>query len=358
MKYNSVIQLGSKQVSFTEPTVFIADIAANHDGDLERAKELIWLAKEAGADIAKFQHFTANKIVSDYGFRNLKEIKTHQNEWTRSVYDTYDQYHTKREWNESLEKTCRDAEIQFMTTPYDSEAVTMFSSLIPAFKVGSGDITFKKFIEEIAVSKKPVILATGAATMNETIAATDLVLKHNKDLILLQCNTNYTGDIDNFNYVNLNVLKAYATKWPGLILGLSDHTPGHSAVLGAVSLGARVIEKHFTDDNKRDGPDHKFALNPITWRAMVDSTRELELALGDGVKRIERNEQEAVIVQRRAMRAKRDLLAETVIRDIDFEALRPCPVDAISPFEFPAVMGRKIKSNLQKGDYISWDNLN
>ena len=116
----------------------------------------------------------------------------------------------------------------------------------------------------------------------------------------MQCNTNYTNSYDNFKFINLNVLKTFKKIFKNkIILGLSDHTPGNSTVLGAIALGAKVIEKHFTDDNDRDGPDHKFSMNPLTWRQMIKSSRELELSLGDGEKKIEKNEKQSVIVQRR-----------------------------------------------------------
>ena len=122
----------------------------------------------------------------------------------------------------------------------------------------------------------------------------------NKQLCIMQCNTNYTAENDNFNYLNLNVLKAYKKKFPGIVLGLSDHTPGHSSVLGAIALGARMVEKHFTDNNNRIGPDHKFSMNPSSWKEMVDRSRELESSLGDGNKKVERNELETVVLQKKS----------------------------------------------------------
>ena len=357
VKYNTEVSIGNRKVSKRSQTLFIADIAANHDGDLERAKALIWLAKEAGADVAKFQHFTASTIISDLGFSNLNEIQTHQSGWKKSVFDTYDQYHTRRDWTNTLVETCEQADIQFMTTPYDFEAVDMFSTLIPAYKIGSGDITFYDLLSKAAQQKKPIILATGASSMDDVVGAVDIILKSNPELILLQCNTNYTGNIENFSYVNLKVLKTFASLWPDLPLGLSDHTPGYSAVLGAVTLGARVIEKHFTDDNSRIGPDHKFALNPNTWRNMVDATRELELSLGDGIKRVEKNEMESVIVQRRALRATRDLPKDIFLTSDMLEALRPCPTEAIPPSDSIKIFGKKLIRNLKKGEHVLWSDV-
>ena len=356
MKYSLSIEIAERTVSLAEPTYFIADIAANHDGDLSRAKDLIYLAAEAGADCAKFQHFLANKIVSAEGFAEGGKV-SHQAEWEKSVVEVYDQYHTRRDWTEGLIETGAAAGIQFMTTPYDYEAIDMFAEIIPAYKIGSGDITFGGAIDRIAKIGKPILLATGAADTDDVIKAADRILKLNPHLCLMQCNTNYTGSSENFGYVNLNVLRAFSLRWPGMVLGFSDHTPGHSAVLGAVALGARVVEKHFTDDNSRVGPDHSFALNPKTWRDMVDATRELEAALGDGVKRIEANEKETVVIQRRAIRATRDLSAGTKLSPDDIEALRPCPEDAITPMDADQVVNRKLSQNKAKGEEFYWSDL-
>lgn len=357
MRYATTLNIADRLISTNDPTYFIADIGANHDGDLGRATDLIWKAKEAGADCAKFQHFLADKIVSSVGFSGMAGQVSHQASWRKSVVDVYDQYHTRRDWTPTLIETCHAAEIDFMTTPYDFEAIDIFADLIPAYKIGSGDITFHAAIERAARVGKPVFLATGASDMEETIEAAELVLSNNPQLCLMQCNTNYTGTLENFASVNLNVLRSFALKWPGLVLGLSDHTPGHSAVLGAVALGARVIEKHFTDDNLREGPDHAFALNPITWRAMVNATREVELALGDGVKRVESNEQETVVIQRRALRAKRDLMPGTVLSETDLEALRPCPKGACPPSRMGQVIGRELKAMRKTGEAILWNDL-
>ena len=357
MKYSHSFKIGDAEISATAPTYFIADIAANHDGDLGRAKDLIWLAKEAGADCAKFQHFLANRIVSDVGFSDGVGQVSHQASWKKSVAEIYDQYHTRREWTDELVRTCREAEIEFMTTPYDAEAVQMFKDVVPAYKVGSGDITFHSLLGEIARTGKPVLLATGAADMKDVEQAVEAILTHNPDLCLMQCNTNYTGSLENFGYVNLRVLKSFAERWPGMPLGFSDHTPGHSAVLGAVAYGARVVEKHFTDDNSREGPDHSFALNPITWRAMVDATRELELALGDGTKRIERNEEQTVVIQRRALRMVDDVPAGTVLREEHLESLRPCPEGAVPPSRLDDVIGRTLKADKSRGKELMWADL-
>lgn len=352
MHYASKFTIGQKEVGPDAPTYFIADVASSHDGDLSRAKDLIWLAKEAGADCVKFQHFLADEIVSDYGFRALGGQMAHQAAWKKSVYEMYRQHQTPREWTPELLDEASKAGIDFMTTPYDRAAVDLFEPHLGAFKIGSGDITWPDFLAYVAAKDKPIFLATGAATMADVERAVSAILAETPKLCLMQCNTNYTGDPGNIAAVNLNVLRTYAQAYPGLPLGLSDHTPGHTTVLGAVALGARAIEKHFTDDPTRDGPDHGFSMTPNTWREMMERTRELEAALGDGVKRIEENETESVIVQQRALRLTRDAAAGEVLQSADIKALRPAPAGAFKPYETEQILGRPLKRAKEAGDVL------
>ena len=223
-----------------------------------------------------------------------------------------------------------------------------------AYKIGSGDISWHEIIERIAKKKKPVFLATGASEINEVKKAFNILYKKNKKICLMQCNTNYTAEKNNFNFLNINVLKTYKKLFKNkVILGLSDHTNGHTSVLAAVTLGARVIEKHFTDDNSRIGPDHPFSMNPKTWKDMVLETRNLEKSLGDGIKRIEPNEKQSVLVQRRAIRANRFIKKGEVINAKDLICLRPCPKNALPPFKEKAVIKKKAKRNILKGDIIT-----
>lgn len=356
-KYNLEFKIGENKIGQHQPTYFIADIAANHDGDLHRAKDLIWKAKEAGADCAKFQHFQASQIVSDYGFSQMSSQLSHQAKWKKSVHEVYDHYHTRRDWTEELVKTAEEAKIEFMTTPYDVDTIREFANIVSAFKIGSGDITFHSAIEVAASYGKPILLATGASDIDEVDAAVNVVTCNNPNICLMQCNTNYTGSMENFKYVNLNVLKSFELKWPGMPFGFSDHTPGHSAVLGAIALGARVVEKHFTDDNSREGPDHQFALNPHTWRHMIEASRELEFCFGDGVKRVEENEKETVIIQRRALRLKKSLKKGDRIKEENLIALRPCKPGECAPCDIDQVIGRPVLIDIEEGDAIKWENI-
>jgi sialic acid synthase SpsE len=353
----SEITIDGRAISSAHPTYFIADIAANHDGSLERAVELIGLAAKAGADAAKFQHFKAESIVSDSGFRSLGGQQSHQATWKKSVFEVYRDASVDIGWTPTLRDACKRAGIAFFTSPYAFDLVDAVDPYIPAYKIGSGDITWLEMVEYIARRNKPYILATGASTMDEVDRAVSAGLALNPQLALLQCNTNYTASLENFKYIQLNVLRAYRDMYPGMILGLSDHTPGHATVLGAVALGARIIEKHFTDDVARVGPDHKFSMDPRTWREMVDRTRELELSLGSAVKRVEGNERETVVLQRRAVRARASLAEGVLLQRADLDVLRPCPADAVGAASVAELVGRRLRRSKKGGEYLRWTDL-
>jgi sialic acid synthase SpsE len=351
------IQIGKRTIGLNHPTYFIADVAANHDGDLERAKLLIRLAKEAGADAAKFQNFRAPKIVSDYGFRNLGGQVSHQASWKKSVVEVYSAASIPFEWTPILKKECKKVGIEFFSAPYDFEAIDMLDPYVLMYKAGSGEIDCIESLERMASKGKPFFVATGASTIGEVQRAVHAILAINPKLVLMQCNTNYTASPDNYDYLNINVLKTYATMFPGVILGLSDHTHALAPVLGAVTLGARVIERHFTDSNEREGPDHKFAMNPANWAKMVEETRLLERALGSADKFIAGNERETAVIQRRCLRAARDIQFGEVFSREMIDVLRPATPGAISPADIDAVMGTHALADIPMGKELRWTDL-
>ena len=175
-----MIKINNNIISNEAPTYFIADIAANFDGDIERAKDLIYLAADAGADAAKFQNFIAKTIVSDRAFRAIGERQlSHQAKWKDSVYDVYDKASLPIVWTETLRDTCKDAGIDYMTTPYDLSLIPILSEYVSAWKIGSGDITWHEMIQALSLDDKPLLIATGASNMNEVELAMDLILKNN-----------------------------------------------------------------------------------------------------------------------------------------------------------------------------------
>ena len=185
------ISIGGKEISKSSPVYFIAEIGSNFDQDLNQAKDLIYMAKEAGADAAKFQHYTAQTLVSDIGFRGLADNNKHQASWKKSVFDTYDDASINQDWTQVLRDTCADAGLAFFTSPYSFDLVDLVDEFVPAHKIGSGDITWTGIIEHIAKKGKPVFLATGASSMTDVQQAMNTILNVNSDIVLMQCNTSF-----------------------------------------------------------------------------------------------------------------------------------------------------------------------
>ena len=228
----------------------------------------------------------------------------------------------------------------------------MVDEYVDAYKVGSGDITWIEHLEYIARKGKPMILVRGASSMDDVVKAVRNI-KINPEIALLQCNTNYTAELSNFDYINLNVLNTFSSMYPNMVLGLSDHTPGHATALGSVALGGKIIEKHFTNDKSQDGPDHKFAMDEKDWREMVDRITELERALGSGVKKVEPNEENTVVIQRRCVRVNKDFNVGDVLKRSDLEVLRPCPENAFGPDKINSLAGRSLRKSVKKGQHLT-----
>lgn len=284
------------------PVYFIADIGANHNGVLNRASDLIRLAAIAGANAVKFQHFKAETLASREGFASIGRPE---------LYEVYEKAETPLDWIPTLSGVCKQAGVDFLSTPYDEAAADALEPYVHAYKVGSGDLVELGFLGYLARKGKPLIVSTGAATAHEVQCVAGILADEGVPHVLMQCNLNYDGSPDAYRHLNLKVLQTYAEALPKAVLGFSSHAPGSLDVLGAVALGAKVIEKHFTDNPERPGPDHHFALESADFQVMVDEVRQLELALGDGVKRVEENERDWRVIARRA--------------DWGGRRLRPCP---------------------------------
>ena len=209
--------INKKKIGDNYPTYFIADIAANHDGNLRKAIKLIYEAKKAGADAAKFQHFNADTIVSDSSFKRFKKQLSHQSKWKKSVFDVYNDASLDLKWTPILKKECDKVGIDFFTSPYSFKLVDHVEKYIPAYKIGSGDITWLEIAKYIASKNKPYIIATGASELSDVKRIYNSCLRINKKISIMQCNTNYTGEDDNLNFINLNVLKTYKKMFPKAI---------------------------------------------------------------------------------------------------------------------------------------------
>lgn len=352
---NPEIKIGKTVIGLDHPTYFIADIASNHGGNLETAKQLIFEAAAAGANAAKFQHFRAETLVSEIGFEKLGEKIAHQKEWADSALEVYKKVEVPESWTKELSKAAEEAGIDFFTAPYDLDLIDEVEEFVSAYKVGSGDITWIESISKMAQKNLPILIATGASSFEDAKRAVESALLFNSSVVLMQCNTNYTGVESNISYSNLNVLTEYKRQFPQVILGLSDHTPGYITVLGAVALGARVVEKHFASQASPKNPDLHFSLLPNEWQEMVKATRQLESALGDGVKKIEENEKESIIAQRRSLRFKKSFKAGHEVEYSDLVNLRPSPPNSMSPYEISMVLGRILNRDVAFQETVKLD---
>jgi sialic acid synthase SpsE len=350
-----MIEINNRKIGPDEPTYFIAEVGSNHDGSLDRAKRLIELASRSGADAVKFQNFRANRIVSRRGFDELGQIG-HQSEWKKSVYDTYFDAETPLAWTSILVEVCRDYGVAYLTTPYDLVIVEELDEFVPAWKIGSGDIDWYELIELVASKDKPIFLATGAASEWEVEKAVGLI-PDDVPLVLMQCNSNYSGDYD-LSYLNLRVIESWIEgAETDILVGFSDHSPGIEAVMTAVTLGACVVEKHFTDDPSRPGPDHAFALGPGEFASAVQSATLVRRSLGNGFKKVEENEADSRVVQRRAIRWKRRLYYDMVVRREDLVVTRPCPEGALGPDEINLVVGKTLVRDVEEDILVREEDL-
>lgn len=382
------IKIGKHFVGKHHPVYFIADIASNHNGDLQKAKELIYACSESGVNAVKMQNFTAKTIVSDYGFKNLKGVSTHQSKWETSVFDSYDAASIPLYWTLELKELSEKLGMDYFTSPYSPELTKAVAPHVSAFKLGSGDITWHEQIALMSSLEKPILIATGASTLEEVKMAVNVAKQKTEDIILMQCNTNYTASHDEdvsmtkqrFSSINLKVLETFSNIWPELLLGLSDHTHGNLTVLAAVGLYDCVaVEKHFTLDSSQKGQDHSFSMMPLEWKEMAEKTnilknkiaesdnfneryqkvkqiaddsKFLDLVIGDGIKKISENEANTIVVQRRAIRAKVELKKGQILEKADLEVLRPCPKDGIPPYKIDELSGQTLKRDINQGDYL------
>jgi N-acetylneuraminate synthase len=352
------MEINGREIGSKQPPYFIADIGANHDGSLRRAKELISMAAAVGTDAVKFQNFRAGSIVSRRGFEEIGLIG-HQTEWG-DVYDTYADYSMPLNWIEDLANRCDKEGVAFMTTPYDLELVDLIDDYVPAWKIGSGDITWHELIVKVRSKGKPYFLATGASTAREVRAAIQGPCGNSSvpPFAILQCNTNYTGETTNLRYLNLNVLdswKAYC-----LPLGLSDHIPGTMGILSAcaaIALGAVVIEKHFTDNPARKGPDHSFAMTPVEWTIMIEDAQSTWQTLGEHRKTVQPNEQETRIIQRRALRWATNVPAGAIVIRENLNPTRPCPPGALEPWQINEIVDKTLQSSVEADTLVRLEDL-
>jgi sialic acid synthase SpsE len=333
------IKIGNKKIGKKYDCYVIAEIGSNFDGSLVKAKKLIKLAKESGADAAKFQSFKTELLLSKKGFGKKNAF---QSNWKKSVWNTYKDAEFPRKWHKILNDYAKKIGIDFFTSPWDFDAVDILTNLdVPAIKIGSGDITYLDFLEYVGKIQKPILLATGASSMKEVETAVKTIKSTgNNKIILMHSVTQYPSPVQEAN------LKAITTlmKKFSLNVGYSDHSPGMLIPIASIMLGANVIEKHFTLNKNAVGPDHPHSMTPIEFKEMVQNIRNLKLALGNGIKKPVLSESETRIIQRRGLWTTTKITKGELFSRNNTSVLRPNI--GISADKYKSLLGKKSKKQL------------
>lgn len=324
----------------------IAEAGVNHNGSLELARKLVDKAKEAGADCIKFQTFIPERLVTriapkaQYQSRNLNNDSS-QLEMLKKLSLPFEAF-------ERLKDYCTKKGIMFLSTPFDSESIDFLNSLeMQIWKIPSGELTNMPYLEKLAKTKKPVILSTGMSTLDEIYAAIHTLEQNgSKDISLLHCTTEYPAP---FHEVNLRAMQTMMHEFL-FPVGYSDHTSGITIPIAAAAMGAKIIEKHFTLDRTMEGPDHRASLEPGELKTMVEAIRQVEAAMGDGVKKPSESELKNMDIARKSIVAKRKIYVGEVFTEENITTKRPG--NGISPMKWHNVLGQVAVKTFEEDDFI------
>jgi N,N'-diacetyllegionaminate synthase len=329
-------------------TLVIAEAGVNHNGDPAMARRLIEVAAQAGADLVKFQTFSADRLATaaaataDYQARNTGSVEPQQAMLRR--------LELSREMHQDLMQHCRDCGIGFFSTAFDAESVDFLAQLgLDRFKIPSGEITNLPYLRHIGRYRKPVILSTGMATMGEIESALDVLETAGtgrEQVTVLHCTTEYPAPMAE---VNLRAMLTIRDAL-GVAVGYSDHTQGIEVAIAAVALGASVIEKHFTLDRSLPGPDHRASLEPTELAAMVAAIRNIERALGNGIKEVGASEARNRPVARKSIVAACAIRAGDAFSAANLTTKRPGT--GLSPMRWDEVIGRRARRDFAQDEFI------
>jgi N-acetylneuraminate synthase len=345
------VQIGGRRVGRGAPVLFIAEAGVNHNGDPQRALQLVDAAAEAGADAVKFQTFRAEEVVSFGAPKARYQIETTGAQ--ESQLDMIKRLELLPETHRELMERCDARGILFLSTPFDVGSADLLETLgVPAYKIPSGEITNWPFLEHIASKRKPVILSTGMSDLGEVEHAVGVLRAAGcEELVILHCTSSYPAPAA---HANLRALRTMADAFQ-VPVGLSDHTMGIEVALASVALGACVIEKHFTLDRSLPGPDHQASLEPGELHALIRSIRIVESALGNGLKQPVAAEQEVRNVARRSIVSRQTIASGTLITR-DLLAFKR-PGTGIPPSQYTRVIGRKAARTIVADTLIRLEDL-
>jgi N-acetylneuraminate synthase len=340
-------------MSFNDKVFIIAEAGVNHNGDINLAYKLVDVAKEAGVDAVKFQAFKTEKIISKYA--DMASYQKKNLSTNESQYEMVKKLELSYKEFKKLKNYCDEIKIMFLSTPDEEYSLNFLVDelSIPFIKIGSGEVTNLPYLRKIAAKNKPLIMSTGMSNLGEVEEAISTIrLVNSKAKIsLLHCTTNYPTPYEEVNLKAMQTLAA-AFKLP---VGYSDHTLGIEVPVAAVAMGAKIVEKHFTLDKKLPGPDHKASLEPDELKEMVKAIRNIEKALGDGIKKPNKSEIETIKVARRSLIATRDIRAGEIIKESDITIKRPRT--GILPKFKEIIIGMKLINDIRQDEPFMWENF-
>jgi len=346
---NNQIKIGDLLIGSGEPAFIIAEAGVNHNGDVNLAKQLIDEAVKAGVDAVKFQTFHADNLVTCTAAKaDYQKMTTPSDE---PQFDMIKKLEFSDDVFQKLSDYAKKRKILFLSTPFDEESVNLLDRIgVPAYKIPSGEITNFPLLKKIAEKKKPIILSTGMATLGEVEDAFHYLKKSGaEDIILLHCTTSYPAPIHSVNLRAMETLRCVFR----VPVGYSDHTEGITIPIAAVAFGACVLEKHFTLDRTLPGPDHKASLEPEELHAMVKAIRDVETALGNGIKGPNEEEETIKKVARKSIVAQCDIKAGNHLKEGDLAIKRPGT--GIAPKYFGSIVNKKARIRILKDQVIRWE---
>ncbi|NVB78323.1 MAG: N-acetylneuraminate synthase [Kofleriaceae bacterium] len=345
------IRIQGSEIGEGRPTFVIAEAGVNHNGQLDLAERLVDVAADAGCDAVKFQTFDPDLLAAPSAAKAAYQRETTGT--SGSQRDMLRGLVLSREAHARLQERATQRGLQFLSTPFDESSADFLEALgVPAFKISSGDLTNHLLLRHVASKRRPVLISTGMATLDEVNAAiATLTSSGATDIAVFHCVSNYPAQPADCN------LRAIATlrEATGRPVGWSDHTLGTDVTVAAVALGAELIEKHFTLDRTLPGPDHHASLEPDQLAAMVRGIRAVETALGDGIKMPRPSEADVAAVARRSLCYRTDLAAGTTLAAHDLIALRPGT--GLSTAHADQVAGRRLQRSVQRGELVAWTDL-
>ena len=331
----------------------IAEAGVNHNGDIKLAYKLADVAKEAGVDAIKFQTFKTEKVISKYA--DMASYQKKNLSTNESQYEMVKKLELSYKEFKKLKDYCDEIEIMFLSTPDEEYSLNFLVDElnIPFIKIGSGEVTNLPYLRKIAAKNKPIIISTGMANLGEVEEAINTIRSVNSEaqISLLHCTTNYPTPYEEVNLKSMQTLAA-TFKLP---VGYSDHTLRIEVPVAAVAMGAKIIEKHFTLNKKLPGPDHKASLEPDELKEMIKAIRNIEVALGDGVKKPNKSETEIMKVARRSLVATRDIRVGEIIKEADIAIKRPGT--GILPKFKEIIIGMKLVNDIGQDEPFRWENF-